>query len=1102
MRPGAGWGHYPRVIVSAEPSLPQRGTPPDDTAALVPHVQVVVVAHDPGEWFAAVLGAIAAQAYDNLSVLVVDAGSVVPIAEEVALLLPDATCVRLATNPGFGPACNTALDHAEGVAFHLFCHDDVALAPDTVALLVAEAFRANAGVVGPKLVQWGEPQRLLALGMGADRLGQPAPVVERGEMDQGQHDALRDVFFVPGGATLVRADLFGALDGFDPDISFHGEDLDLCWRARVLGAAVTVAPDARVAHLEALALRRPDDRRRLQLRHRLRTLRVASGVWSRIWLVPLAVVLGVFEALGALLLGRFSHVADVVAAGWWNVRHGASLRRRRAALAAVRAVPDTEVRAEQSRGLARLRALRRARRGEGGGLSVGRGVVAVWAAVAAVLVFGSRSLFGDLPAVGDFVDFPASAGELWSVWWGGWQPVGAGAAGVSPPLLGVFWLASMLSLGATGVARGVLILGALPLALVGVWRLAVPLGSTRVRVVALVVALANPITYDAIALGRWPALALAAVTPWVVLHLLRAAAIAPYDADGRSRRPAWHVVAAGMLVAVATLWFPAAPLAVAIVVVAALAAGGVVALRPAGGGRLVAVGLAAVLVAVVVCAPWLADVARGGEASVWLGPASGTGAVPSGLGLLRFEGGPVGSSVLGFALPLVGLPALLFGRHWRFTLAVRAWAVVVVGWAVVALAGAGWLGVVATAPDLLLAPAVSMLALAAAAGVAAFATDLPGYRAGWRQLASLVAAVAVVAALVPVFAAAFGGRWGLPERDFSDQLAFIDDQRTAEPFRVLWVSEADLLPLAGWPLDAPGLGAPAPAVGTPTSGPRLAWGTTSGGLPGPDTLFSVAPPSGTRQLAGALEAAVAGDTVRLGELVGPMGVRYVVVPRRLAPGSEPLVGSTGGEPPRGATPVAPAGSAATGVDGVVDALSRQLDLEVVPLGGDVVVWSNTAWVPTQALYPPAALDVLPVTGADGDDDVAAPLPALAGGVGVLAADGPVGGAGELPALQATASPVEGETTEGGGGGVGAQVWAGTQADAGWSLRTSAGDLPPTDVAGWAMRFDGATAGEATLTFATPLWLRVALLACPALWLVALWWLVRTRAIDGPRRVGS
>jgi hypothetical protein len=82
------------------------------------------------------------------------------------------------------------------------------------------------------------------------------PVVERvqpHEIDHGQHDAVRDVFVAPGGCTLIRADLFDELGGFDPAIVAMGEDLDLCWRAQVVGARVLVAPEARVRHLEELA---------------------------------------------------------------------------------------------------------------------------------------------------------------------------------------------------------------------------------------------------------------------------------------------------------------------------------------------------------------------------------------------------------------------------------------------------------------------------------------------------------------------------------------------------------------------------------------------------------------------------------------------------------------------------------------------------------------------------------------------------------------------------------------------------------------------------------------------------------------------------------
>ena len=151
-------------------------------------------------------------------------------------MLPTAHLRRLEDDLGFGVAANEALGAVQGASFLLLCHDDVRLAPDAVQVMVEEAYRSNAGVVGPKIVDWHRPERLLQVGMGADRYGQPAPFVERGDLDQSQHDAVRDSFYIPGAATLVRADLFQALRGFDPEITFHGDDLDLGWRARVAGA--------------------------------------------------------------------------------------------------------------------------------------------------------------------------------------------------------------------------------------------------------------------------------------------------------------------------------------------------------------------------------------------------------------------------------------------------------------------------------------------------------------------------------------------------------------------------------------------------------------------------------------------------------------------------------------------------------------------------------------------------------------------------------------------------------------------------------------------------------------------------------------------------
>ena len=291
-----------------------------------------------------------------LSVLVIDAGSAEDPTDRVAAVLPDAHVHRLGANPGFGAAANEVIPIVHGAAFHLLCHDDVALQPGAVRELVLEAFRSNAGIVGPKLVMWDEPGRLLQVGMSIDKTGHEIPLAERGELDQEQHDAIADVFCIPGGATLVRADLFEALGGFDPAITYLGEDLDLCWRAHLAGARVLVVPSAVARHREALGERgpAPAERRRLAFRHRYRLILTNYSRGHRWRVVPQVAVLSVLEVIYATIAGRRRLASDIVAAWRWARSPDAGVAAARARVEAMRSVPDAELRRLQTRGFARL----------------------------------------------------------------------------------------------------------------------------------------------------------------------------------------------------------------------------------------------------------------------------------------------------------------------------------------------------------------------------------------------------------------------------------------------------------------------------------------------------------------------------------------------------------------------------------------------------------------------------------------------------------------------------------------------------------------------------------------------------------------------------
>jgi GT2 family glycosyltransferase len=327
---------------------------------LAPPVVAVIVTSDPGPWFEETLRSFAAQDYPELSVLVLDAASAEDPTPRVAAILPNAFVRRLPENRGFAASADAVLGMVSGASHLLLCHDDVALDPDTVHVMVEESFRSNAGVVAPKLVSWDDPTRLLHVGMAVDKGGAVVDRIEPGEIDHGQHDGVRDVFLAPGGCTLVRADLFVELGGFDAAISAMGDDLDLSWRAQVAGARVVVAPAARVRHLERLAGgRRPlppgvPSLQALQRRHELRTVLVAYGRFHLFRVLPQLAALSVGEIVLAVLSGHPQRARAVAHAWRWNWSNRKELRAARRAVAARRLLSDSDVRRLQLHGSARL----------------------------------------------------------------------------------------------------------------------------------------------------------------------------------------------------------------------------------------------------------------------------------------------------------------------------------------------------------------------------------------------------------------------------------------------------------------------------------------------------------------------------------------------------------------------------------------------------------------------------------------------------------------------------------------------------------------------------------------------------------------------------
>ena len=125
-----------------------------------PPVRIAVVAHEENDWFQESVASFANLNYLDKQLTVLTTGQMEWVEPIVSQYFPDAEILEVDPEAGLGANFNAVLGNHDAPAFYLFCHHDVALAPDALRLMVEESYRSNAAVVGPKVVNWERPNEL------------------------------------------------------------------------------------------------------------------------------------------------------------------------------------------------------------------------------------------------------------------------------------------------------------------------------------------------------------------------------------------------------------------------------------------------------------------------------------------------------------------------------------------------------------------------------------------------------------------------------------------------------------------------------------------------------------------------------------------------------------------------------------------------------------------------------------------------------------------------------------------------------------------------------------------------------------------------------
>jgi GT2 family glycosyltransferase len=194
------------------------------------------------------LSSLKQQSYREFEVIVVDNGSTDGSADLIRSEYSDfAKLVRNRRNLGFGRGNNIGAEHSNG-RYLLLLNNDCVVDKLWIAELVKEAeSERRIGMCASKILSFYDRRVIDNTGHLIYRDG-----LNRGrgrlEVDAGQYDLKRDIFFPSACAALYRREAFDEIGGFDEDFFAYGDDTELGIRVRLTGWKCRFVPTAIAYH--------------------------------------------------------------------------------------------------------------------------------------------------------------------------------------------------------------------------------------------------------------------------------------------------------------------------------------------------------------------------------------------------------------------------------------------------------------------------------------------------------------------------------------------------------------------------------------------------------------------------------------------------------------------------------------------------------------------------------------------------------------------------------------------------------------------------------------------------------------------------------------
>lgn len=212
----------------------------------LPFVTLLVLNYNGRKYLPSCLDSLLKTDYPHFKVIVIDNSSLDDSVEFVKKNYANVMLVQNDKNLGYACAINSAMEIVES-EYVVFLNNDIVVEPDWLRQLIPLILMKDVAAVNPKILFLDNAKIINSAGGNCDVYG-VGWNRGNGEFDNGQYDAVEEVFYVNGTAMLTKKSVWKDVGAFDERYFLYGEDLDWCWRARLKGYKLLYVPSARIYH--------------------------------------------------------------------------------------------------------------------------------------------------------------------------------------------------------------------------------------------------------------------------------------------------------------------------------------------------------------------------------------------------------------------------------------------------------------------------------------------------------------------------------------------------------------------------------------------------------------------------------------------------------------------------------------------------------------------------------------------------------------------------------------------------------------------------------------------------------------------------------------